>query len=115
MNPTLPLSLPCRHSNEYGYDGKINELYPEEVGVRMKPLKDGQLQQHYLVSFQTHVIDYWWHEMLAKKKEMMNCGLSVTLPAQDLSSQLAHAFLASHPPGLHRIQRIHQLPAERDF
>ncbi|KAF5842717.1 pyridoxal phosphate-dependent transferase [Dunaliella salina] len=33
---------------EYGYNGQIDELYPKEVGVRMKPLRDGQVQQHYL-------------------------------------------------------------------
>mmetsp|Transcript_19003 Transcript_19003/g.53201 ORF Transcript_19003/g.53201 Transcript_19003/m.53201 type:complete len:843 (+) Transcript_19003:23-2551(+) len=32
----------------YGYKGQIDELYPKEVGVRMKPLRDGQVQQHYL-------------------------------------------------------------------
>jgi hypothetical protein len=44
--------LTCRHHDEYGYSGQIDELYPKEVGVRMKPLKDGQLQQHYLVGRQ---------------------------------------------------------------
>ncbi len=39
----------CLRFPEYGYNGQIDDLYPKEVGVRMKPLKDGQLQQHYMV------------------------------------------------------------------
>lgn len=58
------INAPCRHGGEYGYGGRINALYPSEVGVRMKPLKDGQLQQHYLVRacslFDVVCMAAWW-------------------------------------------------------
>ena len=31
-----------RYSGDYGYDGRIDKLYPAEIGVRMKP------NEHYM-------------------------------------------------------------------